>query len=136
MKTPTIGLALALTFASGVALAQTSTASAPVTRAEVKAEARAAEKAGTIPSGEQTYVRPSKSVKSRAEVKAATAEAGRKGELPQPGLVPEWKQAKARDARPSTTTRAERKATTQAAAKAGQLPATGEAQNAPEVQKK
>ena len=51
-------------------------------RADVKKEAAAAEKAGTIPAGEAGSKDPmAKSTKARAEVKAETKDAVKKGEI-------------------------------------------------------
>ncbi|MGA8390903.1 MAG: DUF4148 domain-containing protein [Burkholderiaceae bacterium] len=72
--------------ASMVAQAQTPAASAP-TRAEVKAETAAANKAGKIPNPDtagSTVAKPAKSDKSRADVKAETAAANKGGALDKP----------------------------------------------------
>lgn len=126
------GLAVAaLLLATTGALAQTASPS----RAEIKAETRAAEKAGQLtPAGEgspRSYIPTTPSTLTRAERKAATLQARKAGELRKPGPEPEWKAARALARAPSTTTRAERKSSTLAAAKAGSLVPAGEGVDAP-----
>jgi len=117
-------LAAALLALAGAATAQTS-------RSDIKAETRAAEKAGRLtPAGEgsPTDATPSTaSTRTRAERKAETLQARKDGLLRKPGPAPEYVEARAMAKRPSTTTRAERKAATSAAAKAHQLTPAGEA---------
>jgi hypothetical protein len=105
-------------------------ASSP-TRADVKAETRAAEKSGTLarpgelggpvvkaPEGSGTKV-------TRAERKKATREANKAGKLARPGS------SNAADnairAQPTTASRADRKSDTRAANKRGELESAGEA---------
>jgi hypothetical protein len=121
----------ALTLASTGTLAQIASPS----RAEVKAETRAAEKAGQLaPAGEgspRSYAPPTASMRTRAERKAETLQAREAGELHRAGPEPEWKAARAIARMPSTMTRAERKASTLAAAKSGRLIPSGERADAP-----
>lgn len=104
-------------------------ATASASRAEVKAETRAAQKAGQLtPAGEglREAIPQAPSSRTRAERKAETLRARQLGELRKAGLEPEWKAARAAALIPSVTTRAERKASTAAAARAGQLTPAGE----------
>ena len=126
---------LAATVAGPAAWAQTSAASSP-SRADVKAETRALEKAGKLePAGpggtrEERMAAPPKSTKTRAERKAETVAARKAGTLRPAGSGP----TKAEQTAPpptSTKTRAERKAETRAAARAKQLTPAGEAPEAP-----
>jgi hypothetical protein len=98
-------------------------------RAEVKAQTRAAQRAGQLtPAGEgfrRVAPQPA-STKTRAARKAEALQARRAGEFQKAGLEPEWKAARAAARVPSTTTRAQRKAATLAAARAGQLTPAGE----------
>jgi hypothetical protein len=111
-------------------------ASAPVSRADVKAQTRAAEKAGQlIPAGEGVSPVPEKQTKSnytRAERKAATVEARKNGDLvPTGDAGEEEKIAKDETKARSTKTRADRKAETIAARRAGQLIPAGEGPTTP-----
>jgi hypothetical protein len=110
-------------------LAQTE--SKPASRAEVKEQTRAANKAGQIPSGEATpgdKQAPIRSTKTRAQRKAETMEARRKGELVNPGEANyKGNMSQQKATAQSTKTRAERKAETLEAAKQGKLAPVGEA---------
>jgi hypothetical protein len=118
--------ALLASFGSQGVLAQ---ASAPVSRAEVKAETKAAEKSGKLtPAGEapapvvnSTGVGPTT---TRAERKAATLKARKEGTLQPAG--PTQKADVAIQKAPPTTTRAARKAATVEARKEGTLVPAGE----------
>lgn len=109
-------------------------ASAPPSRAAVKAETRAAEKAGELVPAGQAVSMPSTepkktSDKTRAERKAATREARKEGELVpagERGLV-----SPAVNAGPSKS-RSEVKSKTRAAEKAGDLVPAGETGLAPQ----
>ena len=123
--------AVAATFCWQSALAQ---ASAPLTRAEVKAETRAAEKAGQLTpagqgSGPMVKASDAGPAKTRAERKAETLAARKAGTLAPAG--PTQKADDAERARKSTKTRAERKAETLEAAKKGELTPAGEGGGAP-----
>ena len=126
---------LAATVAGPAAWAQTSAASSP-SRADVKAETRALEKAGKLePAGAggtraERMAAPPRSTKSRAERKAETVAARKAGTLRPAGSGP----TKAEQTAPppsSTRSRAERKAETRAAARARQLTPAGEGPEAP-----
>jgi hypothetical protein len=116
---------------AGASSAQSSTSPS---RAEVKAETHALEKAGKlVPAGEGS---PSPaplplSHKTRADRKAETLQARKADELHRTGLEPEYKEARALAKQPSTTTRAQRKASTTAAARAHELTPAGEGVDAP-----
>jgi|SRR5450755_2748290 FlaG/FlaF family flagellin (archaellin) len=103
-------------------------ASAPASRADVKSETKAAEKAGQLtPAGQGAAPMEkstTKSTKTRAERKAETRAAAKAKELTPAG---EGTNMKADTAGPSTKTRAERKAETKAAIKSGQTQPAGEA---------
>lgn len=116
---------------SPVALAQAD-AGKPTSRAEVKAETKAAAKAGQLlPAGEATPgmkgASAPQSSKTRAERKAETMQARKEGKL-MPGGEATYKSSMSQGeaVKGSTKTRAERKAETQKAAKEGQLPRAGE----------
>lgn len=116
---------------SQLALAQSD---APPTRAEIKSETRAAEKAGALtPAGEG--LRPTaplgKSTKTRAQRKAETRAARAAGQLEPAGDAGERKVEQAELAKASTKTRAQRKAETRAAARAHELTPAGEGPGAP-----
>ena len=113
---------------STAAYAQTDT-SQPASRADVKAEARAANKAG-IPAGEESDKQKAmSSTKTRAERKAETKAANKDGGLGSPGQALYKAHNAPRDATRNTTkTRAERKAETKEAAKEGKLPPAGDAE--------
>jgi hypothetical protein len=122
-------IAVAASVFAQFALAQ---ASAPVSRADVKAETRAAEKAGKLaPAGEGSAPMEKsteKSTKTRAERKAETAQARKEGKLAPAGSLPDYpKDSKSK----GTTTRAERKAETKAAVKARETVPAGEGPTAP-----
>jgi hypothetical protein len=118
-----------LALSTQVSRAQAS--SDPVSRADVKAETRAAEKAGQLtPAGEGVPPMPQKQSKSsytRAERKASTLQASKSGDLIPAGDAGQEKEIAVKEAKSrSTKTRAERKAETLAARKAGQLIPAGE----------
>jgi hypothetical protein len=119
--------------ASPIAFAQD--APEPASRAEIKAETRAAEKAQQLaPAGESAEFRkPSttRSKKTRAERKADTREARKEGALAPAGEASDIKVERATNSLRSTKTRAERKADTLAAAKAHKLTPAGEGPGAP-----
>ena len=120
--------ALAAALATPAVLEQ---ASAPVSRADVKAETRAAEKAGKLaPAGQGGGPVTSPATRgpstTRAERKAATLKARKDGELEPPG--PSRKGDLAAQKQASTKTRDERKAETLEAKKKGELAPAGEAQ--------
>ena len=86
MKLAPCLLALALTSAFAATSSAQTAASSP-TRAEVKAQAAAANKAGTIPSGQESVVgqdipRKPKTDTSRATVKSQAAAANKAGTIP------------------------------------------------------
>jgi hypothetical protein len=111
------------------------TATAPGSRAEVKAETRAAERAGHLtPAGEG---RPTdgtsnfKSSKTRAERKSETLQARKNKELVPTGNAAQQKLDVALRAQKPTRTRAERKAETRQDIAQGQLVPAGEGPQAP-----
>lgn len=133
-----VSLSLALCALVGAqgAIAQ---ASAP-TRAEVKKETAAANKAGQIPAGEgPAYAPPisKQTDRSRAEVKKETAAANKAGQIPGTGVgespAAAGQVSPKAAAATSTTTREERKQATAEANKAGDIK-SGEA-NIPAKQK-
>jgi hypothetical protein len=132
MKTTQSALSIAalLCLACGAPVGAQTTDSTPASRAEVKEQTRAANKAGQIPSGEATpgeKQAPTKSTKTRAQRKAETMEARRKGELVSPGEATyKSNMSQQKATAQSTKTRAERKAETVEAAKQGKLPPGGE----------
>jgi len=113
------------------AMAQTN--SAPESRAQVKSETRAAEKAGElVPAGEGPEFKVStKSTKTRAQREAETLAARKAGTLEPAGdggiLVADRKT----EAQRTTVNRAARKAETRAEEKAGLLTPAGEGPYAP-----
>lgn len=123
-------VAVVATFCWQSAMAQ---ASAPLSRAEVKAETRAAEKAGKLtPAGQggaPAAVAASGPTKTRAQRKAETIEARKAGTLAPAG--PTQKADNAERAKPTSKSRPERKAETRAAEKAGELTPAGEGPAAP-----
>jgi hypothetical protein len=130
----TLAAAMAAAVFSNGAFSQD--AAPPASRATIKAETRAAEKAGKLtPAGEGSPVDRSvstRSTKTRAERKAETQLARKKGELIPAGEVEESKEQLAEDSsRHSTKTRAQRKAEVRADAKAGKLVPAGEGPTAP-----
>jgi Domain of unknown function (DUF4148) len=123
---------LAIVAAAAVCLTQAVSAQTPLSRAEVKAETRSAQKAGQLTAAGEGSPMPSPQIRSdrtRAERKAETLQARKAGELRKAGQEPEWKGARVAARTPSTTTRAERKASTLAAARSGQLTPAGEGLN-------
>jgi hypothetical protein len=123
--------ALALAFAPFAS----SQGSEPLTRAQVKAETRALEKAGKLtPAGEGVPSAPEKdfkSTKTRAERKDETRLAAKNHELQPTGAAGSWKADNALRAQPTTRSRPERKAETRVAAKEGKLTPAGEGANTP-----
>ena len=124
-------VAVVATFCWQSAMAQ---ASAPLSRAQVKAETRAAEKSGQLtPAGQggAPVVNSDASgpAKTRAQRKAETLEARKAGALAQAGST--QKADNAERAKATTKSRAERKAETREAAKKGELVPAGEGQAAP-----
>jgi len=132
-KTTLAAAIAAAVFSSGT-FAQDS--AAPASRAAIKAETRAAEKAGTLtPAGEGSPVDPSlssRSTKTRAERKAETRQARKSGELMPAGEVEDTKEERAElSPKHSSKTRSQRKAEVRADAKAGKLIPAGEGPTAP-----
>lgn len=129
----TLAAAMAVAVFSNGAFAQDS--AAPASRAAIKAETKAAEKAGTLtPAGEGSPVDrslSSRSNKTRAERKAETRQARKSGELMPAGETEDLKEEKAELSAHSTKTRAQRKAQVRADAKAGKLIPAGEGPTAP-----
>jgi hypothetical protein len=100
-------------------------------RADVQAEARAANTAGQIPAGEESdRPKPMHSAKTRAERKAETLEANKNGGLGSPGASSYRSNniAPREATRNSTVTRADRKAATMQAVKDGRMLPAGEAE--------
>jgi hypothetical protein len=108
------------------------TPSAAVTRSDVKAQARAAEKTHQIPTGEEpsSQTPSTKTTKTRSERKAETLAARKSGTLEAAGDADELAVNKKMQSQPTTVNRAARKAQTRAAEKAGSIP-TGEAMGGP-----
>jgi hypothetical protein len=129
-------VAVIAAFAAQGAMAQA--ASSP-SRAEVKKETAAANKAGTIPQGEAAMQAPpvsKKSDTSRADVKKQTSAANKAGDIPGTGVgnVPEQAAGQTspkQKAATSDTTRDARKATTAEANKAGTIPQSEAQMQAP-----
>ena len=126
-------LAVAATTASLLCTTAFGQASAPQTRAEVKAETRAAEKAGKlVPAGEgPEFPVSTKSNTTRAKRKADTRAAEKAGELAPAGEADIATQDKETRAQKTTVSRAERKAQTRALEKSGGLIPAGEGPGAP-----
>lgn len=122
---PTVGVAVTILAASGLALAESS--QAPMTRAEVKAETRALQSAHRLAApGRDGINNPLAqpwrgSTKTRSERKAEVAEARNNGELQPAGDARDVQADRAARAAATTTVRAERKAETRAAEMAGRL---------------
>ena len=129
----TLGAAMAAAVLSSGAFAQDS--AAPASRAAIKAETRAAEKAGKLtPAGEGSPVDPDlgkRSSKTRADRKAETRQARKSGELVPAGETEDLKEEKAELSARSTKTRAQRKAEVREDAKEGKLIPAGEGPQAP-----
>jgi hypothetical protein len=130
----TLAAAIAAAVFSGGAFSQDS--APPISRAAVKAETKAAEKAGSLtPAGEGRPVDPSlysHSDKTRADRKAATQLARKNGELVSAGETEDMKEELAElSPRQFTKTRAQRKGEVRADAKAGRLIPAGEGPTAP-----
>lgn len=108
---------LSLVAAAAVALFSFGAMAQDKTRAEVKEETKAANKAGQIATGDQAAPMPKpKSTANRAQVKSETAAAEKSGQIAT-GDLP------AKTAKPkSTANRADVKAETKAANKAGEIP--------------
>lgn len=121
-----------IAFAAVAQMAFAQQASVPASRGEVKAETRAAEKAGTLtPAGEAAVPAdrsPGTSTRTRAERKAETLDARRQGKLAPAGSVPDYPKNSQSQ---GTTSRAERKAETRSAVKSGQTVPAGEGPGAP-----
>jgi len=132
---PTIGIAIAIAAASGLALADNSRA--PMTRAEVKAETRALLSEHKLaPAGRDginnPLAKPSRgSTKTQSERKAEVAEARNNGELQPAGDARDVEADRAARAAATTTVRDERRAETRAAEMGGRLTRAGEAGDAP-----
>ena len=126
-------LAVAAATASLLCTAAFGQSSAPVTRAEVKAETRTAEKSGQlVPAGEGPEFHDSmKSSKTRAQRKAETRAARKAGELEPAGDAEIAKEDREILAQKTTVNRADRKAQTRAQEKAGKLTPAGEGPDAP-----
>jgi len=128
-----LAAAIAAAAMSNAALAQDNPA--PASRAEIKAETKAAEKAGTLtPAGEgtaPTEKMTTRSTKTRAQRKAETLQARKSGDLMPAGDAEDLKADKAARSTTSTKTRAQRKAEERADAKAGKLIPAGEGPGAP-----
>jgi len=105
----------------------------PLTRAEVKAETRAAEKAGKlVPAGEgPRFPVSTSSNTTRAKRKADTRAAEKAGEIPPAGDADVAMQDEETRAQKTTVNRADRKAQTRALEKAGKLVPAGEGPDAP-----
>jgi hypothetical protein len=130
----TLAAAIAAAIFSNGAFSQDS--APPASRASIKAETRAAEKAGKLtPAGEGGPVDSSpkaRSTKTRADRKAETRLARKDGELAPAGETQELKEERAEvSGGHSTKTRAQRKAEERADAKAGKLIPAGEGPQAP-----
>ena len=126
-----LAIAAAASLCAQSAFAQ---ASAPLSRAQVKEETRAAEKAGQLTPAGQGGAPVATSVasgptKTRAQRKAETMEARKAGTLAPAG--PTQKADVAEAARPSTKTRAQLKAETLEAKKKGELVPAGQGSPAP-----
>jgi hypothetical protein len=124
-----LAVAAAASFMLPMAWAQ-SEATSPPSRADVKAETRAANKARQLqPAGEgpsSDAAAKSAPTKTKAERKAETLQARKEGKLSPAGIAGQLKVEKAIATAPSTRTKAERKAETRDAAKAHQLAPAGE----------
>ena len=126
------GLFAGLAFAAFGLTAYAQTESKPTSRAEVKEQTKAANKAGQIATGEEDSMKSqmpkTKSDKSRADTKAETKAAAKGGGLGSPGQQRfKTENYSQRDQlAKSTKTKAEGKAQTLAAARAHQLMPPGE----------
>ena len=133
MKTLALQIAAIASVAfAGSALAED--AGARKSRADVKAETRAAEKnRQLVPAGQGPLAPtpPRTSNTTRADRKAATLKARKAGELEPAGEASDFRAELAEEHRPSTTSRQQRKADTLAARKAGTLIPAGEGPGAP-----
>ena len=120
--------AAATLLASLCAIVSAETNPTPVSRAEVKAATRAAERDRTLtPAGEgPTFSVPRSSEKTRAQRKAETLAARKQGLLQPAGNVGDIRADAELRARPTQVNRAQRKAETRAAEKAGKLTPAGE----------
>jgi hypothetical protein len=95
------------------------------TRADVKADAASANKAGAIPHGEESgKAAATKSTKARADVKAEASAANKAGAIPKGPVSPADKPAakSTMTAEEKAAARAKRKADAAAANKAGAIP--------------
>jgi hypothetical protein len=132
IKVSVVSMALAVgALTASMAFAQSGSSGS--SRADVKAQTRAAQKAGELPAAGEGLRRvdpQARSSKTRQERKGEALAAGKAGEFKRAGIEPEWKEARELARTPSTTTRADRKSNTRAAAQAGQLTPAGEASEA------
>jgi hypothetical protein len=128
-----LAIAVAAAAASMLWTAAFGQSNAPLTRAEVKAETRAAEKAGKlVPAGEgPEFAVSTKSNTTRAKRKADTRAAEKAGEIPRAGDAEIAMQDEETRAQKTTVNRAERKAQTRALEKSGRLVPAGEGPDAP-----
>jgi len=132
MSTKT-SLAVAAAMASLLCTATFGQSNAPLTRAEVKAETRAAEKAHQlVPAGPGPDFPVSRSSNTtRAQRKADTRAAEKAGQIAPAGDAEIALQDQETRAQKTTVNRAERKAQTRALEKAGKLTPAGEGPDAP-----
>ena len=125
---PLCAACVAAAFLCGAASAQTEPASP--SRAEVKAQTRAANKARQLaPAGEGPSADPmakSTSGKTKAERKAETLQARKEGKLAPAGLAGQLKVDKAMAAASSPRTKEERRSETRAANRARKMAPAGE----------
>jgi hypothetical protein len=128
-----LAIAVAAAAASMLWTAAFGQSKAPVTRAEVKAETRAAEKAGKlVPAGQgPEFTVPTKSNTTRAKRKADTLAAEKAGEIPPAGDDEIAMQDEQMRAQKTTVDRARRKAQTRELEKSGRLIPAGEGPDAP-----
>lgn len=122
---------MAASLLSQTAMAQSN--SGPGSRAEVKAETRAAEKSGKlVPAGQGPQFKvPTKSTKTRAQRKTETLAARRAGTLEPAGDADIVVADRKTEAQRSTVNRAARKGETREEEKAGLLTRAGEGPDAP-----
>jgi hypothetical protein len=133
ISNPIVKAATLLTASLLCHAAMAQTAAAPLTRAEVKAETRAEEKAGELtPAGQgpQFKVSPT-STKTKAQSKAQTLAARKAGALEPAGDAEIQIVDRQTEAQRTTVNRASRKAETRAEEKAGQLIPAGEGPGSP-----
>ncbi len=135
MKKTLSSLTVAVLALFGAQAAMAQAASAP-TRADVKKETAAANKAGAIPATEAQMQAPpvaKQSDKARADVKKSTAEANKTGAIPDTAGGAGVTQAGEKQVKDSKSTQArpDVKKETAAANKAGTIPATEAQMQAP-----